>query len=304
MLTETQRVLFPLSHLSFSSIKCFCQDPQIFFKKYVRKEYSSRQPASALVGEGAHYIMEHYLKSKQSVHDSHHAFTELVVERSEEGKIGWGKNATPESVLRQIYYCGEVAVEWAQEHNIESLVLEVEPTIVTPIHDLEGTFLPINIKAKIDMVAKNYDVYDWKFVASFTSMDNVSASYQMQAACYALTMWAVHNKLPKSVYFIEFKKSKNRDGSPQYNEIVIPITNDLLTIFIELYRRVVLSLAGVPLIDLTQHTIQFVPNPFSFFDWEESWADFTQEVFATKPYTLSEVKASSEEIDYSDAVDL
>lgn len=76
---------------------------------------------------------------------------------------------------------------------------------------------------------------------------------------------------------------------PQVVPYVVEYTSHVLERFLELYRRIVKELSGQPLIDEATGVVQFLPNPYAQFGWEESWADFCFEVAEGKCWTLSEL---------------
>ena len=120
--------------------------------------------------------------------------------------------------------------------------------------------------------------------------EELAPAFEMQAAVYWFLIRKEFGVNPKKMIFDQIKKTKCRDGSPQIVPYVVEYTPKLLLRFLEIYCRVVRELAGQPLIDEETGIVQFLPNPFAMFGWEESWQDFCEEVDTERKWTVGEIK--------------
>jgi hypothetical protein len=136
-------------------------------------------------------------------------------------------------------------------------------------------------------------IEDWKTVTYFSDPSEVFA-YELQSAAFWLQVRMKYGENPTKAKFYEIKKSANREGGSQIQVIEIDFTPQMIERFLELYRRICLELAGLPLIDEESGTIRFLPNPFAQFGAAESWMDFCDEVDNGKVWLLSEIMPSRE----------
>ena len=300
LLTPEQIENFPVAHFSPSSIRKFLENPHGFFKTYVRYEYDDSQSPALLEGDCMHRVLAEYYNGLTANPKYQKQFKlESVVDNLIEElfnpeavkKITWGKTGSLDKSISTI----RTALEsYFNELPKIDHVVSVEERFLTDFEDLENNPMPIAIKGFTDLitlVGDEYVIRDHKFVSFFSDPLNVGdiEKYEMQAAPYFFMARKRYSKNPIRMIFDEIKKSKNRDGSPQRREIVIEYTPLLLNRWLEIYRRVVKTLAGIPLVDPETGIMQFLPNPFAQFG-EEAWADFCEEVNQGKVWTFDEIK--------------
>lgn len=175
-------------------------------------------------------------------------------------------------------------------------VLSIEEKITTEIQDLEWNPLPIMLKWFTDLIIENDKweiiIKDHKTVTSFNThedfiidiwednvkeLDLVYPVYEIQACEYWFLVRALYWKNPVAMEFDQIKKSKNREWGSQIYKYRVDFSPKMIKRFLEIYSRIVRELSWQPLID-ESWILQFLPNPFQQFGWQDSWLDFAREV--------------------------
>lgn len=289
-MTDLQNHKCPVAHLSFSSLQEYCKDRQAWNRHYIKRIWSDKKPVAMLIGEGAHYIIEQiYKNDHETIESAAERFFLLIEDRIEEGVIDWKDPENYEKELEKIKQTIPTIAEYAMEYIREKTLVDVEEVEPTYLSKIQGS--DIMFKAKMDLITKSNVIYDWKFVAAFSDAEYIKPVYIIQGIGYALARADTKKKLPKKVIFLEVKKSKNRNGSPQWKEIIIDVTPERIKLFEELYSRVSMELMGESLV---QQGL-YIPNPFQFFGWEDGWTDFVEEVLGANPRTGEIVEEKKEE---------
>lgn len=300
LLSQEQIENFCVAHFSPSSIRKFLENPQGFFKNYVRYEYDEKQSPALVEGDAMHRILETYYTLKQQGKAKEFDLksqTDLIIEElfnaETISKIDWGKTGSVDKSMGTIRGALEMYFDELPVISDEDIV-SVEERYLTDFEDLDGDSMPIPIKGFTDLVISqgdDYVIWDHKFVSSFSRPDEIGdiAKYEMQAVPYFFMVRKRYGKNPTRMIFDEIKKSKNRDGSPQRQQIVIEFTPTIINRWLEVYRRVCRTLAGIPLIDPETGVMQFLPNPFAQFG-EDAWRDFCTEVDENRVWKFSEIK--------------
>lgn len=301
MLTEEQIENFPVKHLSPSAILNYLSDRQSFFKRYIRLEFDKTRTPAAVEGSCCHKVVEGFWKSqiegsgfdwKAATND---AITFFLSEQNEEFKlVDWGKTGSPEKSEKTVRYC----MEAYQAELPDYIPVSVEDTWISDFEDLDGSKMPIPIKGKIDLIVghdsdeNRIGIVDHKFLG-FTE-DKVKPSFEVQACAYFFIVRKHLGINPYSMVFDQWKKSANRDGSPQRVPVEVIFTPKLLNRFCVLYNRLICELSGRPLIDNETNMMAFLPNPSDQFNAEESWLDFCEEVDNGKKWTMDAVRKIQE----------
>ena len=295
LITKSQLANFPVPYLSMSAIRTYLSDRQSFFRRYVRLEFDERESPSLLEGKTLHEVIEHFWKSKQEGKDfDWDATTELALNsfslRDTAGAIDWGKTGSYEksasSVRQAVQFYRDALPDYKE-------VVAVEKKFVSDFENLEGKTMPIALKGFCDLIVKDgedYVIVDHKMVTMVKEQEDLAPAFEMQAAVYWFLIRKEFGVNPKRMIFDQIKKTKCRDGSPQIVPYVVEYTPKVLLRFLEIYSRVVRELAGQPLIDEETGIVQFLPNPFAAFGWEESWEDFCEEVDTERKWTTNEIK--------------
>lgn len=299
ILTKSQIANFPVRHLSISAIRTYLTDRQSFFKRYIRLEFDKKEIPALIEGKGVHAVLEAYWKAKKEGQDFNWdtAIDEqerIIAAKDREGRIDWGKSGDLEKSQKNIRQTIEFYREAPPKYKE---IISIEEELISNFEDLNGNDMPIPLKGFCDLIVKDgedYVIVDHKTVALVKQQDEPAPAFELQAAAYWFLVRKRYGINPKRMVFDQIKNTKNRDGSPQITPYIIEYTPDILLRFLELYARVVKELAGIPLFDPETGVMQFLPNPFAMFDWEESWADFCEEVQSGKEWNLSEIKVIQE----------
>lgn len=317
--TPEQIKKFPVAHLSFSAIRCYMTNRQLFYKRFIRQEYDDRTGPSLIEGKAYHKGLEllwNDVKVNRYDFETMQADDELwfqvhqiahtkLVEQVETGDVDFGKTGSIAKSLKTV----EQGLNWYRNEAPSYLPVAVEAKVTAECADLNGEIMPIPLKIVYDLLSeetKEIDVVDHKFVSQFEDEEVGSAAFELQAGASFFTVQSKFGRAPKRMIFDQMKKSKNSDGSPQRRPYIINFFDDngkphpCLARFIEVYRRVVMELAGFPLID-EEGRMRFMPNPFDMLSGEEAWIDFCREVDtgieAIPAEVLAELKAKSENIE-------
>lgn len=305
---------FPVAHLSFSAIRCYMTDRQLFYKKHIRLEFSDASTPSMVEGKAYHKALETLwgkIKYSNQLELSEQDWNEVVavglnhvLTEGESGKVNFGKTGSVSKSAKVV----EQALKFYRDELPFYAPGGIECKIKTECFDFNGEILPIELKIVYDLTSEMGDdikIIDHKLVTTYTEQDDINAAYELQAAASFFTYWAKFGKQPTSMIFDQLKKSKNADKSPQLKKYEIKFKlqdgsyHPCLYRFLEIYKRVVSELAGLPLRD-EDGNMKFIPNPFDMLNGEESWEDFCEEVekgaYQVMP-VLDKLKEQAEEID-------
>jgi len=269
-------------------------DRQMFFKRYIRLEFDNSSSPALIEWSLYHEILEVYYNSRKdwTEFNFEETFNEKVEQFTVDNRFDWcdwGKTWSLDKSLKTVkqaiwFYFNELP-EYDE-------ILDVEKKLFSEFCDLEWNEMPIPLKWFCDVIVKNWDdiiIVDHKTVWRPIPQDDFAPWYEIQAMAYWFLVRQEYWKNPTKMIFDQLKKTKNRDWSPQLTQYVIEYTPELLNRFLELYKRIVKELSGQPLIDETTGLVQFIPNPFGMFGWEDTWNDFCEEVIEEKKYTIDEL---------------
>lgn len=316
ILTQEQIENFPVAHLSPSAIREYLSNPQAFFMRYVRYVFDTRKGAAMIEGDCVHRVLAAYYAAGDPQAFNWHASaidqinTVLI---PEQGSIDFGKTGSFEKSRDNVLQAAEFYFSDLPEHRLGEIIA-VEYKMVSDFEDLDGNPMPIPLKGYIDLGVlhgEEADIVDHKIVSAFTELGPDGkpkdpadvAKYEMQAAPYFFLFRKAFGKNPRRMIFDEVKKTKNRDGSPQIQSVIVEYTPVMLNRWLEVYRRVVRSLAGMPLIDPKTGVMQFLPNPFVQYGGGDAWKDFCEEVDSGKTWTLHDIKSLRSSFATADDVD-
>ena len=301
--TPEQIANFPVSHLSFSAIRCYMADRQLFFKRYIRLEFEDFTSPSMLEGKAYHKALEsiwNHVKQGGVVDDQYWHFVnnialETIVIASEKGYVDFGKTGSVDKSIKTV----EQALRFYRAEFPQYYPLHVEAKVTTDCCDLNAEMLPVPLKIVYDLVGvydNGLQIVDHKLVTTYHEESEGSAAFELQAGASFFTAWAKFGQKPARMIFDQVKKSKNSDGSPQRKPYIIEFfdgnraPHPCLLRFLEIYRRVVMELGGLPLVD-EAGTMRFIPNPFDMLGGDESWNDFCKEVEGGSPVTAEQIQA-------------
>jgi hypothetical protein len=256
-----------LEHLSYSSIKTFYDCPYSFYKYYVLKERPETEKKAYLLGKAFHLGLEKMVLNEP--------VEEAVIELLEEGKPKI-PDLDLEKFDKEVKQLFDNFYAFREDFEAGKIFKPLE------LPDLEtGEILPVveqRIKAEptfkegllpmvgvIDAVDDDYTPIDYKYVTSYSTD---ASKYFVQAWFYKNLIEYQYNKTPEMAKFIEVKKAKNRDKSPQWRVIEIYFDpkyegNDNYVNTEKLNQWYEGTCYNI------LNTQVFMPNPFGFFDNDE-----------------------------------
>lgn len=259
---------FPVAHLSYSAIREYCHDRQMFYKKYIRLEFDDSSNPSFFEGRAVHKLMEaYYVQPSSYTQALRDAIIQAFVEE-EAAKVDWGKTGSVEKSIKVIQNASRWLIEYMSTKYTDPLSLEEKIVAVVP-----GVDVPL--KGTWDYLGKDFGIVDYKTCSSFSDLTKENPAYTIQANIYAMIVEVAKGKRPEYAEFIEVKKSENRDKSPQVQVYRVEINDQSIALVKALIERITRELSGQSLMDPLSGVMQFVPN---FYDSQESWEDFTKEI--------------------------
>jgi len=291
---------FPIEHLSYSSVRTYCSDRAMFYKTYIKKEYSDLKNAAMLEGTVVHHAIDRILK-EQPEQDIDTMIDDCTYRGS---STDYGKNGSPEKSRRTM----EQTIEFfIKDRPDVGDVQDSEVTLNSLVTDPDGFTLPIPMKGKLDAITikdGQMEIIDWKTVAGFSSPDKDPLIYRIQSIMYFLLCKAVYGEYPARMHFYEIKKTKNRtqcqscekvlnkskkkdkeyvdccdEQKPYIPSQVRPITIELpddkiIMAFCTMIRRICKEITGESLYDPDTGDFQAIPNPFDMLSGAASWKEF------------------------------
>lgn len=269
-------ISLPIEHLSYSSMRKFCNNPQMFFKNYILGIWDIKQSMVMLVGSAFHKTMEHYYKTGDL--DSAITIGTAYISTIKEEDVQWGKTGTREAAQKRL----AAAVNFYMNEQPEvGKVIGVEE-VVTTDRGFGGQPLPVPVKAVTDLVTEKdgkLHLWDYKVVSSFTDTETEDPLKIIQAMFNYVTQTAKHGKEPEDFTYLEIKATKNKDGSPQVQpyRIVYSEHEAYKTYFLKLYTDVIVELA--------REDRRWLPNFGDMLTGAESWEDYISDTidFKTLP---------------------
>jgi len=243
-----------VDHLSYSAIRAYLTSPAKFWNQYILREPFKPNLAMA-AGSAWHKGVEEYLlgndeyipagwekmmefKAEQAKTLEDEEFQEFCKKFSKEYK----------DLLRSLEDYPSFKRAWSP-----GKFIEVKVSMPSPV---EGG-LPIT--GVVDVIDINGNPVDHKYVSRFSTDKE---KYYVQAWFYYYIAHNLTGKYPHHMIISEFKKTKNRDESPQLREMVINYEKKWMKKIDEWYVMVSRQI-------LAQK--EFVANPFQMYggdDWK------------------------------------
>lgn len=315
-------------HLSFSGIKEYCSDRQMFYKKYVLREWDENKWFNTLVGSGVHFVIEQFYKKQFP--DQTKAISQFVKEQYDlfiEGKVILndddinGRDKTDAEVFKE-------ELELSIQRIIPVAMGYINTKMLFKMRGTEIGFKSqvgkalgfphtrMQLKGIVDAITEDGVIIDWKTCSKFSPADKVE--YMLQAINNALLFSETEGKLPKQVIFVEFLNTpSNADKVLEYEakiavwqtkkeagETVRKPSPPKLKENEERYREHVISLdkwkfqVYLELIDRITREMQGenllaqglpIPSVEAKYGKYEGWQDFCTKILGYNPYT-GEVK--------------
>jgi len=276
-MSDQLRQTLPIEHISYSALKCFCNNQQDFFKRYILRIYDEKVSPSMIVGKGAHKALDTYYKSGDFEKGVEAGMSEI--DRTPDQKIDFGKTRSREQMMKEYH---QVLQFYRQEEPVFGKILATEDETVTD-QGIDG-LLPLPIKVITDVISEKEGklvISDYKFVGQLVDPNEEEPDFIMQAMFNYIGVKAKYKREPDRMDFIQIKKTQNRDGSPQ----VVPYTIEFAKhpeyqlYFTRLYSDVLVTLAN------PNH--RYLPNFSDMLNGKGSWNDYTKEI--VDPSSLEKV---------------
>lgn len=201
-------------HLSFSAIKEYCSDRQLFYKKYVLREWDEAKWFNTIVGSGVHQVIEDFYKQGfPNTEKSIAAFVKEQYELFKEGKIILNDEdindrdkTDPEAFKEELEMTIARIVPAAMEYINKKILFKmqgVEIKFQSQVGKAVGfPHTKMQLKGFVDAITEDGVIIDWKTCKKFSPANKVE--YMLQGINNALLYAEVEGKLPKSVVFVEF----------------------------------------------------------------------------------------------------
>jgi len=261
--------IYPIKHLSLSSIRLFLSDRQMFHKRYIRKEYDMMGNPAMLEGSLFHEVMEGHNLGM----DYKAIFDNTCYRFDEEGRfdnVDWGKTGSKEGSIKKVQKV--LDMYFANEPESLGEIECVEQSYTAHIEDLESRQLPIPIKGVIDVVYNNRIIEDYKLVSKLHEQDEVVPGFILQATTYYLLYEAIKGYPPKKIVFTQVKKSANADKSSQIKRYDVKVTDDMINQFVFIYDAILEELKS----------FKPLPNIFDMMGGTDSYLDFIKQLKETR----------------------
>lgn len=225
-----------LDHLSYSAVRSFFTCPQSFKKCYILKEQMPDKKVYA-IGKAWHYGLELMYRNE---YDQSKVLSFLTENPCVDDT---------DDITKLL-------------DNLETYKTEYLPTIGFKTHSIEcrlnGTpfsdSLPIT--GVIDVLTEDFNVIDHKYVSKY---EEDTSKYAVQSWFYYELIKINFGKTPSFMRIDEFKKSSNRDKTPQLRSLYINYNEKEMERIGKWYQ-------GASYV--IQNTKYFLPNPFAAFDNE------------------------------------
>lgn len=260
------------------------RNPLQFKKRYILKIYDDNYSPSAVVGQACHKAVEQYLRGV--------AITDAIeqgmkhIESISDVAIDYGKTGSREKMLKdytkgiQSYF--DERPQWEKRK-----ILGIEDRMTEVIYDDTGTELPLPAKCFVDALwestrpevfaDKEYPtgslfIEDHKFVASYSDPHDDDPARLVQSMFNYHIVKSKTGIAPAAILYRETKFSKNADGSPQSQYLVIDFDKNrhYFPIFYNLYRDFTAY--------LMQPNVIFLPNFTDIFDGKNSYDTYRQNI--------------------------
>lgn len=252
-----------VDHLSYSALVTFLRNQVEFQKRYIAKVYDNPSSPSMVVGKAFHKALEIYYKG--GTFDEAAAAGLDEINSTSDYEIDYGKTGSREKMIKEFNDSLNIYFEEAPKFE----VIDAEKR-------LEAEISKVPMVGIIDLIIKGsgdkLKLKDYKTVSFYSSATNdpldpeyqENYKYLLQGSIYLVLAEKVLKKEIESVGFIEIKKTKNRDGSPQIREFEYS-RNDLLE-FLPTTEKLITNVFDY----VNNDNAKFFPNPSDILNGQES----------------------------------
>ena len=267
-MTDQLRQTLPIEHISYSAIRCFCNNQQDFFKRYILRIYDEKTSPSMLTGKAAHKALDVYYKTGDFEKGIDAGMAEI--DRTPDQRIDFGKTGSRENVIKEFHQA--LQFYKMEEPDLGKIIATEDET--TTDQGLDG-LLPLPIKVISDVVSERAGkliISDYKFTDKIILPDEEDANFIIQAMFNFIGVKAKHKRTPDQMDFIQVKKSRNSNGSPQVVPYIIEFAKhpEYELYFTRIYTDVLVTLAN------PNH--RYIPNFNDMLGGKQAWVDYTKEI--------------------------
>lgn len=256
-----------IDYWSYSSMSSFLRNQLDFKKKYILKVYDDPTSPSALVGQACHKAIELYFKGQEA--DAAIGEGLKLINQTSDAGIDYGKTGSREKILSEY---NQAINMFFEEMPTPHEVLGVEEGITADCKTITGDPLSLPLKSFSDLIVRNrlgeLEVWDWKFIRSYTDADVDDFTKMLQAMFNYHTVAAKYGEAPKRMVFQECKITKNRDNTPQVQPYTIEFDQHIAD-FPVFYKL----LDGCTT-EVNRQDKLFLPNPGDIFSGQNSFEIF------------------------------
>lgn len=219
---------YPVTHISFSSMKLYHTNPGGWKEKYVLHNYLYKQSPSAIVGTMAHAVVAEHVRGN----DWQEAQEAQLIQFNKypDENIKWGKTGSREAVIKDFHSAVKMFFEEMPTYEQVLLVEEELQYHITDTIDGKTVACALPFKGYPDLVYRENGkliIEDFKFKNTHTKdEDGPHPIYWTQACFYYYLVRAKFNEEPAEIRFREVKWAKNKDGSSQHNVISMNYTSE------------------------------------------------------------------------------
>lgn len=263
----------PIEHLSYSSMSKFCSNRAMFKKLYILNQWQDEKSSIVMViGTAVHVAIQAFLDGVTPEKAVEKALAHI--ESLPDSKINFGKTGSREEINKYTAVTFNFFLAEVGKLNLGE-VLATEKSVTADFILSDGSKAPLPIKAVTDAVTRQDDgihLWDWKTVVGYSDPEDEQPQFVLQAMFNYLTIERSLGEKPVAMHFVEIKKTKNRDGSPQLEVYTIEYAKhpEYIGYFERMYSGVVY--------ELVNPNIQFLPNFSDQMSGKQAWKDFTSEL--------------------------
>lgn len=252
--------IYPVAHISYSAVNSFLNDPWEFKRVYIDKAKKPKDKPAMLVGKAVHKALELYYNghTKEGAIEGAEAYL-----RAGASDVDWGLTGSLDKSIDD--FKQTIEHYFAENPEYEKLgTLETEKIMERSVRGI-----PVPIKAVADLrIPERRIIVDYKKVQSLTDLekDGIPGKYMIQAFMnYHASDWA-----PAQMLFHEIKTSKNKDGSPQTQIIMVDFTDSAVREQMRKIRKLVQAMLRM----ISSKSFVFLPNAGNQMGGQESWNEW------------------------------
>lgn len=284
---STEKIDFPIQHISASSMIKFSSNPLLFKINYINRDYfDTTMNVSGVLGKAFHYAMEVYYGGSDTMRPT--SESEAIeyglksglefLDKYNDGFITYTDSIeNKQDLFDKFTYCFN---EYVKEYPyVPDTIVAVEDEIIEYI-DIEWKgkklTLPVKLKGYIDKVLREgqeLNIEDYKTCAKFSDPEKIDGAKIIQAVENFLLVYAKYGEAPTKFRFTEVKHTENSKASKerflkenkremkqtQQYEIVFAEHELYFDFYFRFYEDMVRALNG---------EMVYVPNVHTLFDNE------------------------------------